>query len=167
LIVFVRSDKDVLLYALVTVVGTAGNYIVNIFYSSKFIKFTLNGLNLTRHIKSIIYLVAVNLAIELYSLVDITMMSFMSGEDNIAFYKYGKGIEAILLHIVNTFTMIIVPRISFYYKENKISEYNRLLSKGLKLVILCGLPMIIGLYFTADFFMVALYGEPLLHRLLF
>lgn len=159
LVLFVRSDDDMLLYALVTVVGTAGNYIVNMFYAPRYVKFTLKDLNLRRHMKSIMYLVVVNLAIELYSLIDITMMNFMCDKDCIAYYKYAIAVKVMLLQVLNTFTMVLVPRISYYYKEGKYDEFNKLLSKALKLIIICSVPMIVGLYFTADTLMVKIYGD--------
>lgn len=159
LVVFVRSPDDYLIYACITVIGTAGNYLVNMVYARRFVKISFKNLNLKRHLKSIIYLVAVNLAIELYSLVDITMMNFLSSKDSIAFYKYGHGIHLILLQIVNTFTMVLVPRISYYYKEKRFEEFNQLVSKALKLIIICALPMIIGILFTSDSLIVKMYGE--------
>ena len=159
LIVFVKTEQDVLLYALVTVVGTAGNGIVNMVYAPRFASLSFKDLNLRSHMQSIMYLVVVNLAIELYSLVDITMMNFICSKDSIAFYKYGRSIESILMQIVNTFTMVLVPRISFYYKEKMYDEYNNLLSKGLKIIIFCGLPMIVGLYYTSDSLMTTFYGN--------
>lgn len=159
LIFFVKTEQDVLLYALVTVVGTAGNSIVNMIYAPRFACLSFKDLNLRRHMKSIMYLVVVNLAIELYSLIDITMMNFICSKDCIAFYKYGRSIESILMQIVNTFTMVLVPRISFYYKEKMFDEYYLLLSKGLKLIFLFALPMIVGLYYTSDFLMTCFYGN--------
>lgn len=162
LVVFVRSQRDVLLYALVTVVGTAGNYVVNMACAPRFVRFTRKGLNLRRHMRSIMALVAVNLAIELYSLVDVTMMNFLCDKDSIAFYKYGSAINSILLQIVNTFTMVLVPRISYYYKENKLDEFSQLLSKAVVLIVFTAAPMIVGVFFTADFLIVQLYGEAFL-----
>lgn len=158
LIVFVRSNEDTVWYLLMSVVGTAGNNVLNIIYAPKFVKFTREGLHFRRHFKSIFFLVTVNIAIELYSLVDITMMKFMCNSQNIAYYRYGVGIKKILLQIVNTFTMVLVPRISLFFREGKIYEFNRLLSKAFILIILTSLPMIVGLYFTADNLLVKLYG---------
>lgn len=158
LVIFVRSTEDILWYALVTVIGTAGNYIINMLYSPRFVRFTFAGLNFRRHLKSIFTLVSVNLAIELYSLVDITMMNFMCDRAEIAYYKYGQAIERILLQIINTFTIVLVPRLSFYFKEGEMKGYNRLLSKTFKLIIIVASPLIIGIYFTADFLLVELYG---------
>ena len=158
LVVFVREQCHYMRYAAITVLGTAGNYIVNMLYSPRFVRLSFQNLNLGRHMKSIIYLVTVNLAIELYSLVDITMMNFMSRPESIAYYKYGSAIEKMLLQIVNTFTMVLVPRISFYYKEKKLNEFNHLVSKGMKLIILTAVPMIIGIQFVSDFLITELYG---------
>ncbi len=160
LITLVRTKEDVLIYACINVIGTAGNYIVNMVCAPRFVKYSWHGLHLKRHMRSIFYLVAVNLAIELYSMMDVTMMNLMCSKESIAFYKYGHQIEKMLLQVVNTFTIVLIPRISYYYKEAKIDEFNRLISKALKLIIIVSLPMIVGIYYTSDFLMVELYGSP-------
>ena len=160
LIIFVKDEKDYLLFALVNVLGTAGNYVINMFYSPRFVRFSLKNINLRRHMKSIFFLVSVNLAIELYTLVDITMMNFICDKDEIAFYKYGQSVERILIQIINSFTMVLVPRISLYYKEKNLKGFNELLSKALNLIIIFAVPMIIGIFFTSDMLLVKLYGKP-------
>ena len=158
LVVFVRGQDDYLVYAAITVIGTAGNYIVNMIYSPKYATLSFFNLDLRRHLKPIIFLVTVNLAIEIYSLMDITMMNFMSNKESIAYYKYAIAIHKMLLQVVNTFTMILVPRLSYYYKENRKDEFNLLVSKGIKLIILTAVPMIVGIYFTSDFLIQQMYG---------
>ena len=163
LVIFVRKPEDYLKYAVITVVGTAGNYAVNMLYAPKFVKISFKNLELKRHMKSIFYLVAVNLAIELYSLVDVTMMNFMSTKESIAFYKYGHSIHLILIQVINTFTMVLIPRISYYFKEGRKEEFNQLVSKAFKLIVICAVPMIIGIQFTSDFLLVKMYGDAYIH----
>lgn len=159
LILFVRGQDDVINYAVITVVGTAGNYFLNIVNSGKYVHFSFKNLNLKRHIKSIIFLVVVNLAIEIYSLVDVTMLGFMCPEENVAYYSYGSKIYKIVLQIVNTFTMVLVPRISLYYKEGRLDEFNILISKTLTVILVLSLPMIVGIWFVSDYLIVAIYGS--------
>lgn len=159
LLLFVRTEKDYITYAIITILGTAGNYIVNMVYSPRFVKLRLHGLNIKRHLKPVFYFVAVNLAIEIYSLMDITMMNFFCEKESITFYKYGHSIEMMLLQIVNTFTIVLIPRISFYYKEKQLEEYNRLLSKTLIILFIVSIPMITGILFVSDFLIPALYGQ--------
>ena len=158
LVLFVRGPEDYLLYAGITVIGTAGNYIINMIYAPKFATLSFRNLNVGQHLKPIMFLVTVNLAIEIYSLMDITMMNFISSKDSIAFYKYGNNIEKMLLQVVNTFTMVLVPRLSYYFNEQRTDEFNKLVSKGLKLIIITSIPMIVGLYFTSDFLIRQMYG---------
>ena len=159
LVLFVKEQDDYLTYAAITIIGTAGNNIVNMLCFSKFATLSFHNLNLRKHLKSILYLVMVNLAIEIYSLMDITMMNFMCGKENIAFYKYGVAVYKILLQVVNTFTMVLVPRITYYYKQNMTEEFDYLVSKGLRLIILTSVPMIVGIYFTSDFLIQQMYGS--------
>jgi len=159
LIILIRDSNDYIIYALISIIGTAGNYIFNIIYSKRFVNFSLNNLNLKQHLKSIMYLVVVNLAIEIYSLVDITMLGFMSHKENVAFYSYAIKIYKVLLQIINSFTMVLVPKIALYYKENKIDEYNYVITKTLKAILLLSIPMVIGILFTSDFLICLLYGN--------
>lgn len=159
LIIFVKSSDDYLKYAAITVIGTAGNYLFNIIHSKKFVKFTLKNLNLKQHMKSIFLLVVVNLAIEIYSLIDITMLGNICLKENVAFYSYGIKIYKILLNIVNTFTIVLVPKISSYYSEGKIKEYNEVLSKTLKTILLVAIPMIVGILFTSNYLICKMYGS--------
>ena len=158
LVLFVRSDNDYLIYAFITIIGVSGNYILNIIYSRKFVSFSIKNLNLKNHMKSIAFLVMVNLAIEIYSLIDVTMLGLICNNDTVAYYSYGIKIHKIILQVVNTFTMVLVPRITFYYKEKNIEGFNRLLRKTLIVILLITIPIIIGINFTSEYIITNLYG---------
>ena len=155
----VRSRQDVLRYVAITVLGVAGNNIINVVHANRYLRFQRKNLNLVRHLRSIFILAAVNLAIEIYTLIDTTMLGIMSAKENVAFYYYASKINKILLQITNTVTMVLVPRISLYYKEHKTNEFNQLLTKTLKIIIITSVPMIIGLQFTSDFLFSHFFGS--------
>ena len=159
LILFVKEKNDYLWYASITVIGTAGNYFINILYAKKYVKFSLKNLNLKRHMKSIMYLVVVNLAIEIYMLVDITMLGFMCEKKNVAYYSYGIKIHRILIQVINAFTVVVVPRLSLLYKQKKHEMFNLLLSKTFKVIVIIGIPLIIGIWFVSHYFVCLLYGD--------
>ncbi|MBP3255300.1 MAG: oligosaccharide flippase family protein [Clostridia bacterium] len=164
LIVVVRKSDDYLQYALVTVIGTAGNYLLNIFYAKRYVTFKINReINIKQHLKSIFYLVLVNLAIEIYTLVDITMLDWLGKKENIAYYSYGSKIFKILIQIINTFTIVLVPRIALYYKEKKYDEFNDTITKTLKTIIILAIPLIIGVFFTSDYLLTAIYGSEYIY----
>lgn len=159
LVFLVKDTDDYMKYASITAIGTAGNYLMNITHARKFVSIDFKGLKFKKHLRPIFFLVVVNLAIEIYTLVDTTMLGILCDDKNVAFYSYGSKINKIFLQIVNTFTMVLVPRISAYYKEKRMNEFNNLLTKVLEIIVLLALPMIVGIQFTADFLIVEIYGE--------
>lgn len=159
LLIFVRHPDDYYIYAVITVVGTVGNNILNILFSHKFVRLYIRRLNLKRHLKAIFLLAAVNLAIEIYTLVDTTMLGAFCPKENVAFYTYGSRINKIFLQVLNTFTVVIVPRISLYYKEERFGEFNDLITQTLKIILMLSIPLIIGIQFVSEFFICAIYGS--------
>jgi O-antigen/teichoic acid export membrane protein len=159
LVIFVRSQNNFLAYAAITVVGTAGNYLLNIIFSKRYVTFTIHGLNLKRHLKSIFSLMAVNVAIEIYTMVDITMIGYFCQSSDVAIYSYGSKIYKILVQVVNVFTIVLVPRIALYFQENKMEDFNNLITKAFLIIIILSLPMIVGIWFVADFFIPFIYGD--------
>lgn len=159
LLLSVKEENDIIPYATITVVGVAGNNIVNIIHSRKFVKFEVKDLNLSRHMKSIFMLVVVNIAIEIYSLIGTSLLGVLSTKESVAYYSYAGRVNSILKQVTNTFTMVLVPRIALYYGEGKITEFNQLLTKVLKIIVLLAIPMIIGMQFTADFLFCQLFGD--------
>lgn len=162
LVLFVRRPENYIRYALITVLGTAGNYVINALYAPKFVKFTLHNLHLKRHIESIILLVVVNLAIELYSLVDVTMLGGLTTSNNVAYYSYASKINKIFVQVINSFTVVIVPRIAFYYKEGRRKDFDRLLSKTLETIFVIAIPIVAGIQICATDAIRLVYGEAFL-----
>lgn len=156
---FVKDDSDYYIYAIITVFGVAGNHFLNILSFNKYVSITFKNLNIKRHLKSIFLLVVVNLAIEIYSLVDITMLNILSDNKSVAFYSYGKKFFDILKTIINTFTIVLVPRIAFSYKNGDLKGFNSLLTKTFKIILILSIPMIIGIMFVSDSTLILIYGE--------
>ena len=159
LVLLVKTENDIITYVCISLFGTCGSYFVNMFYSRQFVHFTFNGLNLKRHMRPIFMLVIVNLAIEIYTLVDTTMLGSMLPKEHVAFYTYASRINRVILSVTNTITMVLVPRISYYYEKGQYDDFNKLLTKGLKTLFYLAIPLIVGIQFTARYLICMLYGE--------
>lgn len=59
--------------------------------------------------------------------------------------------------------MVLVPRITLYYKEKRMDEFNKLIVKSLKIIILISIPMIIGIQFVSKFLICKIYGDTYLN----
>lgn len=158
LVIFVRKNSDYLMYAVITTIGVAGNYIFNVLHAKRFVFFKFKGLKLMQHLKPILFLTAVNLAIEIYTMVDITMLKLLTDNESVAFYSYGSKIYKIIINIINVFTIVVVPRLAYYYKQKQVNKFNELLTKTLNVILLISIPAIIGVFFTSDYLITAIYG---------
>lgn len=159
LFLFVKNENDYLIFAAIHVGCLGFNYLTNMLFHRKYVRFSFKNLNFKQHMKPILFLVVVNLAIEIYTLVDVTMIGIFKGEEAVTFYSYASKTQKILLQIISTFTLVLVPRISLLYKEKRLDEFNQLLSKTLLLIILLALPMIIGVCFVSNDLFILLYGD--------
>lgn len=159
LICLVKDSGDYLQYALITVLGTAGNYLINVVNAKKIVRFRFGSIDLRRHLKPIGLLVIVNLAIEIYTLVDITMLGTMCNEKDVAFYSYASKINKIFIQILNSFTIVIVPRLSWYIHNGNKELFNQLLSKTLRIILIFSIPLIVGIQFCGKFIVCVMYGD--------
>lgn len=162
LLFLVREPEDYINYAIISVIGTAGNYVLNILHSKKIVYFSMHDLDLGRHIKPILFLVVVNLAIELYSMVDVTMLGIFSNEKSVACYSYAQKIYRLFSQIINTFTIVTVPRLALHFTNNNQKDFNILIAKTFKIILLLAVPLIIGIEILSKDVVVLLYGLPFL-----
>ena len=160
IVVFVKGERDVLAYAAITVFGVAGNNLINVIHARHFVRLRTTNLDLARHMKPIFMLVMVNLAIEIYTLVDTTMLGIMTTKAHVAYYQYASKVNKLLLQVTNSVTMALVPRIALCYKEKQFDAFNSILTKALKVIIIGAVPMIVGLQFTSEFLFSRLFGAP-------
>ena len=157
-ILFVRTAEDYVIYAMVLTLSKAANYIFNIFNLRKTISFSFTGLNLRQHLKPVFVLLATSLAIEVYTLADTTMLSFMCGERSVGFYTTAnKGISVAKM-LITSVIGVFLPRLSYYYAHRDIKQFNRLSNMGFKILLLLTIPAAIGVYLIAEDVTVVLYG---------
>lgn len=161
LFLFVKSDGNNLIYALISVIGISGYYAMLFACFPKYAKFRVKNLQFKKHFKPILLLVVVNLAIEIYSLVDVTMIGAImrDSKSHVTYYKYAHQIQKTILMVINTITLVLVPRLTQHYHKGEIDEYNDLLGRALTIVILLSIPMVIGVFFVSDSVVVWLYGD--------
>lgn len=154
----VRTQDDYIIYALITSLAVAGNNIINVIHSRKYVYFTVKGLNLKRHLVPVFVLLLSTLAIELYSKVDTTMLGIMCNESTVGYYTNSVKVINALLVAMTAVTAVFLPRLSLFYKENK-KEYNKLVNEGVKILLFLSLPLCIGLIIVSDDFVNVIFGS--------
>lgn len=155
----IHKQKDYIIYAALLVFSNAANYIFNIFNIRRYIDFTIKNISLIKHLKSIVILLSASIAIEIYTLADTTMLTFMSGEEAVGFYTNAMTIIRIVRNLVTAISAVYLPRLSFYYSSGKYKDFIELIQKGIKILLLTSVPAATGIVLVASDFVPLYFGS--------
>lgn len=134
MLLFVKKT-DIVIYAGVVCFGIAGNYIMNMLRLNKYVNFTIRNIKLKQHLKPIMVLFVPVIAIELYSLIDVTMLTHMISSAHVGYFS---NVVKIVKMIANTFTTmgaVLLPRLSLYYAEKNSFKLEETIHNFLKIMI--------------------------------
>lgn len=161
LFIFVKTPADICKYALITVLAAGGNYIFNIIHAVGYVSIRLKNLDLARHLKPILFLMASFLASELYTKVDVTMLGYTGVNEAVGYYTNSLNIVNMLITLPTAVTAIFLPRISYYYKTNR-KKYEKLINKGVEILFFLILPCFVGIELVSDYAIPVLFGQAFL-----
>lgn len=155
---FVKTRNDYILYALISVLSITANYIFNILHSSVYVKFDFSGLNISRYLKPLLILGISILMSSLYSKVDITMLGSMTNQTDTGLYSNSHKIIDIITTLCISISAVFLPRLSFYYQNDKREFYN-LINYGIEILSFITIPMSVGLFILAPEAISIMYGD--------
>lgn len=149
--IFVHKPEDYLIYAVITLISTAGANIVNIWYRRRYcnIRFTL-GIDWKKHFMPILVLFVMLLAQTIFNSVDSTMLGLMHGDREVGIYSAANKMSNIIAQLVASILWVIMPRMAYYFAENDYNQINELLRKVLGFHALLGIPCAVGTYMLSD-----------------
>ena len=154
----VKDRNDYIIYALITSVALAGNYIFNLIYARKYVHFDFNNLNLKKHFKPLFYFGAALLFSSIYSKVDITMLGTMCSKDDVGIYSNAFQIVSVAACVSTSISTVFLPRLSLYYNTDYAS-FNELLQFGIRVTSFLAFPIMAMMYIVAPLVVEILFGS--------
>ncbi|MCR4736075.1 MAG: flippase [Treponema sp.] len=146
LFLFVKSDGDCIYYAVFSIITTVGRNICNIFYAHKFITFRIKEkLEIKKHLKPIFVFFGMTISTSLYETLDTTVLWALSTDTEIGYYSAATKITRIIVGLLVAVSAVLLPRLSYYKKNNEEEKINSLASEALNLIVLLSLPIVFGL----------------------
>lgn len=161
--VFVRKQSDYIVYALIFALAGAGNNIYNVLHLRKEnVRIVINELNIRTHVKPVLLLLGTTIAIELYTLLDTTMIGMFCVDESVAYYSYSMRIVKTVIVVVAAIGGVLLPRLSMYYVQNQLEECKMLVNKVLEILLYLFIPAGIGIIVCASDIIRIMYGEAFL-----
>lgn len=144
IVYFVKRESDYLIYALLLILSQGISNLWSYFYSSKFVKFSLRNLNCFRHIKTLKIFLASSLVVSVYTVLNSIILGFWGTSEGVAFFTRARQFQGMGLALTGAIATVLVPRISYYYQNDK-EKYYELLDKSLNYNYIISIPITVGL----------------------
>ena len=158
--IFVKNQNDYVVYGLISTLAIAGNYTFNIVHLKTFnIRLRFHNLSIQRHLKPVLLLLCTAIAIELYTLVDTTMLTYLTNSEVVAYYSNSMKLVKLLITMITAIGGVLLPRLSYHIKLNELDKCNEIVNSVFKSMLFLFVPSGIGLMLTADSIIPILFGQ--------
>lgn len=158
LFIFVRSEKDYIIYAGITVFANAGANLFNFIHAKKYCNFRLTkNMKLKKHLKPMMILFFSNLTITLYANSDMTILGVFTNDFIVGIYGVAVKIYLIIKQLIFAAITVTLPRLS-YCKINDINKYYKLLKILKKTMVYFTLPITVGVIILSKEIILLLSG---------
>lgn len=142
----VRAKKDYVMYGAISVVASSASFLWNFVHARKYIYMRpMGGYEFKHHLKAVAVFFAMSCATTVYTHLDTVMLGFMDTDEVVGYYNAAVRIKGILVSIVTSLGTVLLPRASYYIKNNKMEQFRSITRKALNFVLLVATPMM--LYF--------------------
>ncbi|MBQ5998378.1 MAG: flippase [Treponema sp.] len=143
---FVHTEQDLFIYAIITVLSSVGSNIFNLFYARKYINvFERTKIELKKHLAPIFIFFGVSIAGRIYASIDTLMLGFMLDDTATGIYTAANKITFMIHKVISAAIIVMMPKCSNLFAKGKIDEYKSLIKKGLEFSILLATPASVGL----------------------
>jgi O-antigen/teichoic acid export membrane protein len=145
LLIFVKNQEDIIIYAIISLVATSGNNFFNFYRVRKYICLNFSLKESIKHIKGSSVLFLGTIAVSIYTQLNVVMLGYLDNTVAVGYFVTGNKIVSLCLTIVNAATASIVPRISYLIGTGKIEDAGLLQRKIITLILYLTIPLTIGL----------------------
>lgn len=138
----VHQESDYQIYAAITVFASYGSALMNLTQLSKYIDLKpMGGYNIRQHLKPVLILFAYTCATTVYSNMASVMLGFMTTDADVGYYAVSIKLKNILVSIVTALGAVLLPRVSYYYKQGKLDDFWKTINRSMHVVLLMAAPM--------------------------
>ncbi len=143
----IHTEEDYIKYSAILVFSTNGANIFNwiyIFRRRIVSKIPIREFEIKRHLKPIFILFAMLVSIDLYTMLDTTMLGFIKGDYSVGIYNASIKIPRLVNSVIGSVGAVLVPRLSYYYDKD-IKKFKELVNQAWEFIVLITVPAFFGI----------------------
>ncbi len=156
----VKKESDLVLY---TIIYCASDLIGNItmwpYLKKNIVKVERTKINVFRHIKGTLELFVPNIALQLYTVFDKTMLGYMVDTLQVGYYSQAEKIIKIILVAISSLFTVLLPRFAYLNDKGNDVEANKYFISAVEYTYFLAIPMTIGCIYISDYFVPLFFGR--------
>lgn len=156
----VKDEGDLVLYTLI--LGGSmlvGQLLMWVSLKGKVNIVRPNITEIRKHFLPATALFMTQLAAQVYVLIDKTMLGLITDNAQVGLYENSQKTIKIALTIATSIGVVMLPRMSSLYSQNKIEEFKKMMNKSFSFICLLAFPTYLGIAAIANNFAPWFYGE--------
>ena len=158
--ILIHSPEDTTKYAAINCAAVCGNYLCNIIHLKKFgIRLGFKSLNLKQHMKPIMILLGSVISVELYTLLDTTMIGAICGDTAVGYYTNSIKLVKMLITLITAIAGVLLPRLSYYHGLGEEEKCSEIVSKVFQVMLFIFVPCEIGIFALSKQIVVTFFGS--------
>lgn len=159
--ILVKSPEDISKYAICLTLPTLiGNISLWIYLPKYVVKVSVSFRSVIKHIKPILVLFIPQIAMEVYTVLDKTMIGSMATNiDEVGYYTYSQHIVKMLLQLITSLGIVMLPVMANAFAKEKYNEIADMMGNSMKFVFAVGCPMMFGISAVARNLVSWFYGN--------
>lgn len=158
---FVKTQDDLIKYFFIYVLSTFLGNVSLWLYLPKYIqKVDIRGLKVFRHLKPTIELFIPQVAIQIYTVLDKTMIgAIVEDKSEVGFYEQAQKIIKLLVTITTALGTVMVPRMANTFANGEKEKLKSYMNISFKFVLFLSFPLMFGIISIANKFVPIFYGD--------
>ncbi len=159
--VFIKSANDLIKYVfIVTLANLIGNFTLWAYIPKYIEKISFKDLHIFRHFKSVILLFIPQIAVQIYTMLDKTMIGYLvADKSETGYYEQAQKIINILTTLITSLGVVMVPRMASTFAKGDKEQLKKYMYNSFRFVFFLAFPIVVGLIIVADKFVPLFFGE--------
>lgn len=157
---FVKSSNDLSKYFVIYVLSTFLGNLSLWMYMPRYVKIQkVKSLNIKRHIKPALMLFIPQIATQVYTVLDKTMIgAIVSNKSEVGYYEQAQKIVKLLLTLATSLGTVMMPRIASTFARGNRKKVKEYMNKSFAFIMMIAMPLTFGIISTARNFVPLFYG---------
>lgn len=156
---FVKEADDTWIYILILVLSVSlGNLALWGYLKKTVVFIPLKRLSPFKHLKSSIHFFIPQIAMQIYLVLNRTMLGSLSSIDAVAFYDNADKIVKMLLAVITATGTVMLPRIAHHFAKNEHDKIQEYLKNSFNFVCFLAFPLSFGIMATSSNFCLLFFG---------